>query len=269
MLTVELQRRLLRGEDMPGGELVLRELRRDSRAKRPGNLARLFFQPLEPFLVDDIATRDHPGRVARATLEPVWEWIGRDLMPGQAKAVSEQVAAAFECGDDARAGQLAAGFQDRAVKRMEMLLNAAAKDEKVRRRLSGQIGTRRALDDVAAVVALLRAQDLLAAFGSRLPNHIEALDDATIRDLLLLIESRAGGGPELFVYKLALTMSRLEFPWQLIRLATGAAGSRNASRVAESRYAVAVDIVFAEIERMIEELKSELRIGRTWPPARS
>ena len=75
--------------------------------KRPGNLARLFFQPLEPFLVDDIATHRHPGRIARVTLEPVWEWICRDLMPGEAKAVTEQVAAAFERGEAARAEELA------------------------------------------------------------------------------------------------------------------------------------------------------------------
>ena len=47
---VELERRLLAGEDMPGEVLVLQELRRDqrdnSRAKRSGNLSRLFFQPL-------------------------------------------------------------------------------------------------------------------------------------------------------------------------------------------------------------------------------
>jgi len=53
LLMAELERGVLRGEDMPGAELVLRELRRDAREnarpKRPGNLARLFFQPLEPF----------------------------------------------------------------------------------------------------------------------------------------------------------------------------------------------------------------------------
>ena len=127
---------------MPGAELVLQELRRDardhSRAKRPGNLARLFFQPLEPFLVDDTATHDHPGRIARVTLEPVWEWIGRDLMPGEAKAVTEQVAPAFESGEIRARRATRGGFQDRAVMRIEEALNAAANDEKVRRRLSAR-----------------------------------------------------------------------------------------------------------------------------------
>ena len=46
-----------------------------------------------------------------------------------------------------------------------------------------------------------------------------------------------------------MVMSRLAAPWQLIRLATKAAGSDAAARIAETPYAVTVDIVLAEIER--------------------
>src|SRR3712207_2444775 len=78
LLMAELERGLLRGADLPAAELVLQELRREAREsarpKRPGNLQRLFFQPLEPFLVDD-STQVHPGRIARAALEPFWDWI--------------------------------------------------------------------------------------------------------------------------------------------------------------------------------------------------
>jgi hypothetical protein len=266
LLMAELERGLLRGEDMPGAELVLQELRREARdntrTKRPGNLARLFFQPLEPFLVDDTATHHHPGRIARVTLEPVWEWIGRDLMPGEAKAVTEQVAAAFERGEAARAEQLAFAFQDRAVARMEETLNAAANDDKMRRRIAGQIGTQRALDDVSAIMTVLKSRHQLAIFGTRLPGHIKSFDEAVVGDVKGLIESPSAGGQKLFVYKLIMVMSRLGAPWQLIRLATRAAGSDSSVRIAETPYAIAVEIVFAEIERMVGELKAELRTGR-------
>ncbi len=266
LLMGELERGLLRGEEVAGAELVLQELRREardnSRAKRPGNLARLFFQPLEPFLVDDTATHHHPGRIARVTLEPVWEWIGRDLMPGEAKAVTDQVAAAFDRGEAARAEELAFAFQDRAVLRMEEILKQAAGDEKIRRKLAGQIGTQRALDDVAAVVTVLRSRHALAIFGTRLPGHIKSFDESMVGDVKALVDSPAGGGKKLFLYKLVMVMSRLGAPWQLIRLGTRAAGSDSTMRILETPYAVAVEIVFAEIERMIGELKAELRSGR-------
>ena len=100
MLIGELERGLLRGEETAGAELVLQELRRSARetgrpSQRIGSLARLFFQPLEPFLVDDAATHKHPGRIARVALEPIWEWISRDLLPGEAKSVSGEVSRAY------------------------------------------------------------------------------------------------------------------------------------------------------------------------------
>ncbi len=66
----------------------------------------------------------------------------------------------------------------------------------------------------------------------------------------------------MFLYALVMTMSRLASPWQLIRLATRAAGSDSVTRISETKYSVAVEIVFAEIERMTGELKAELRSGR-------
>lgn len=266
LLMTELERGLLRGEDMTGAELVLQELRRDARdnarPKRPGNLARLFFQPLEPLLVDDTATHSHPGRIARVVLDPMWEWICRDLMPGEAKAVTEQVARAFEEGEVERAEELAHGFQDRAAIRMQEVLAAARSDDKVRRRLAGQIGTPRAIEDVSAILTVIRARQTLAALGAQLPNHIKSLDDSNVGTVKAMIEAPSAGGPTLFVYVLVMTMSRLASPWQLIRLATRAAGGDNASRIAETPYAVTVDIVLAEIQRLISELKAELRSGQ-------
>lgn len=266
LLMTELERSVLRGDDMPGAELVLQELRRDARdnarPKRPGNLARLFFQPLEPLLVDDGATHSHPGRIARVVLDPVWEWICRDLMPGEAKAVTEQVALALDRGEQDRAEELASAFQDRTAMRMDEALATAKADEKARRRLAGQVGTPRALDDIAAILTVIRARQTLAALGSRLPNHIKSLDDSNLGDVKAMIESPMAGGPTLFVYVLVMTMGRMAAPWQLIRLATYAAGNDNASRIAETPYAVTVDITLAEIQRMITELKAELRSGR-------
>ena len=53
LLIAELERGLLRGDDMPGTELLLQELRRSIRESgaqtlRIGDPARLFFQPIEP-----------------------------------------------------------------------------------------------------------------------------------------------------------------------------------------------------------------------------
>ena len=67
---------------------------------------------------------------------------------------------------------------------------------------------------------------------------------------------------DLFLYSLVLVMSRLAAPWQLIRLATRAANSDAAKRIAETPYAVAVEIVLEEVDRRVRELAADLKSGR-------
>src|ERR1700754_4451226 len=73
LLIAELERHLLRGDADTGAELILTELRRTVReagqkAQRIGAAARLFFQPVEPFLVDDAPNHKHRGRIVRSVL---------------------------------------------------------------------------------------------------------------------------------------------------------------------------------------------------------
>src|SRR5262245_42608870 len=77
LLVGELERSVLRGEEVAGADLVLQELRRILRDERDGvhnieDSAQLLFRPLEPFIVDDRGDHKHPGRVARSSLDALW-----------------------------------------------------------------------------------------------------------------------------------------------------------------------------------------------------
>ena len=107
MLVQEFERNLLRGDDSGGSELVLAELRRAIRAEarpepRIGDASRLFFAPVEPFLIDARADHKRIGRIARVSIEPLWSWIGRDLIPAEAKALSEDIGRALLAGELSR-----------------------------------------------------------------------------------------------------------------------------------------------------------------------
>src|SRR5712691_1290420 len=96
LLIAELERGLLRGDEAPGAELVLNELRRSlretgQRSARIGSAARVFFQPIEPFLVDDAAEHHHQFRIARSALDPIWQWVCNFAMKAEAPAYIEQV----------------------------------------------------------------------------------------------------------------------------------------------------------------------------------
>ena len=235
LLVGELERSVLRGDAVAGGDLVLQELRRIMREQRDetarlDETAQLLFKPLELFLVDDRGDHKHLGRVARTSLEALWSWVQRDLLPDDAESLAADVSEAMLAGDRAKTERLTRVFQDRVAAAIEASFSIAAEDGKVRRRILQQIGTPRAGDELAALKC--------------------ALDSAAARD------------GELLLYALLTVMNRMTAPWQLIRLGVKAAGSDTAARVAETNYGEAVNIVLAELERMVAELRNDLRSGQ-------
>ncbi len=267
LLIGELERAVLRGEEVTGADLVLQELRRIVREQRERvprieDSARLLFKPLEPFLVDDRGDHKHPGRVARSSLDALWNWIQRDLLPNDAHALADEVGEAMLSGDQAKTERLARLFQDRVAAAIDANFTAAEEDGKVRRRILNQIGTPRAGEELAALKCALKGRDVLASLSARLPLQIGNLANAQLDECKALIEGAASRDGELFLYALLTVMNRMTAPWQLIRLGVRAAGSDTAARVAETNYGVAVNIVLAELERMVDELRADLRTGQ-------
>ena len=267
MLIAEFERSLLRGDDLSGADLVLQELRRLAReqrdgAPRIGNSARLFFKPLEPFIVDDLGQHRHLGRISRSSLDTLWTWIGRDVLPDDARAVDDIVNTALLNGDEAKAKHFVRAFQDRVAMALTDQLRLADSDAKVRRRMLGQIGTQRAGEDVAILKSVLNARDGLSAMAASLPLQVGNLASKQLEECKALIEKTGAPGTDMFLYSLLTVMNRLAAPWQLIRLGVRAAGSDTAARVAETPYGVSVTIVLSELERQVGELRDDLRSGR-------
>jgi hypothetical protein len=267
LLIGELENSLLRGEEVAGGDLVLQELRRIMREQRDGasrieDSARLLFKPLEPFLVDAQGDHNHLGRVSRSSLEALWNWVQRDLLPNDANALATDVGEAILSGDQAKTERLTRIFQDRVAAAIETKLGVAGDDEKSRRRTLQQIGTPRAGEELAALKCALKGRDVLASLSARLPLQIGNLANDQLEECKALIEGAAARDGDLFLYALLTVMNRMTAPWQLIRLGVKAAGSDIAARVAETHYGVAVNIVLAELERLVAELRDDLRSGQ-------
>ena len=265
LLIGELERGLLHGTSPAGAELVLSELRRSlregqSKSARFGDPARLFFQPLEPFLVDDAPDHKHRGRIARSALEPLWLWVSNTLMPEETKAYGAHVEHALMAGDTDSAEDQARGFQDLVAARITEMLEGA--DDKDLRRLNVQLGTSRALVDVQALGGILHSRNGLAMLGAQLPGHITSLTGPVLESVKVQLDSPVAMKSDLFLYSLVLVMSKLAAPWQLLRLATRAANSDTAKRIAETPYAVAVEIVLEEVDRRVRELAADLKSGR-------
>ena len=277
MLVAELERAMLRGEQAAGSELILEELRQAIRTaghpvSRIGDAAGLFFSPLEPFLIDDAADHKRSGHIARVSVEPIWAWLGRDLMPAEAKALGEDINRALYNDDRVKAEQLTRALHDRAVMRIREAITAVTGDEKGRRRLDVQVGTPRALDDLATIAAVLANRDALAELTRRLPSQIRVLEREHVDLLKAWVDiatskkmsgTIAANKADLVLCGLVLVMRRLPAPWQLVRIATLAAETDDTARIAESPWAVAVTIVLSGIECLVSELRVEHKAHRS------
>jgi len=268
LLIAELERALLRGDDVPGGDLLLQEVRSAVResgqpAARIGSAARLFFRPLEPFLVDDHPLHKHQARILRTALPPIWDWICRDVVPEEVERFSDTAGNALLSGNIAAGEQLSGPFQDRVSERIRSMLAEVQSDDKARRRMIGRVGTPMALESLHDLLAIFAGRESLALLSSQLPGHIQNLAESQLDDVKAMLDSCANRQDRLLPYALVMVMGRLASPWQLVRLAVKAVESDDPARIAGTSYAVAVDITLADIERMVRELKADLKGGKT------
>jgi hypothetical protein len=268
LLLGELERARLRGDVVPGADVVLAELRPVLRRAgreplRIGNPARLFFRPLEPFLVDHWPGEAMPpGRIERGALAPIWDWLCRDLMAERAKAYADQASALLLSGDATGAERLARTFQDLAAQQISNLLTRVECDEKDKRRIASQVGTPHALHNLEALLVALRYRDALALIAARLPARIRNLADEQLENVAMLLQAQAATKPDALIFALVLVADRLTAPWQLVRLAVKSAQSDVAARVRESPLALAVTCVFATMRDILWGLRTAVKEGR-------
>jgi hypothetical protein len=263
LLMAELERGRLRGDELPAIGLILQELRDAAPHEcalppRVGDPQRLFFAPVEPFLIDDRSGRKRPGRVTRISLEPIWRWVSADLIPAEASAYSEQAKRHLLAGETGKAEALARAQQDEAVTRIEAALANIDADVKARRRLAGRIGTPNALEELRDVLAILKARDALATLAARLPQHIRNLADEQLENVKALLDSPLARRSDTSLYALLLAMSRLGSRWHLIRLAVRSAETDVAARIALTPAALAVTLVLDDLELQAMQLREEL-----------
>src|SRR6185295_1794890 len=74
-----------------------------------------------------------------------------------------------------------------------------------------------------------------------------------------LLDSPVGRHRDVFLYALLIVMSRLGSPWQLIRLAILAAASDAVEHIAATPFAMAVDVVLGDFDRIVNNLRGALK----------
>ena len=265
-LLTELERMELCGIDMPGSADIrarLRaELRKDGPAEGSATPSSYFFAPTEPLLVDGAPEHDNTGRITRGSLAPIWEWIGRDLLPIMARDYNDKMKVLIASGKHKEAQLAAVTFQTKVTKAVGGFLKSPEIGEQARSKLAAYTASRSAFGDMLKIMAALRAREAIAKFNAALPAKISKFDDAQIGKIVAQVDAFRKTDADALPFALALVAGRLKAPWQLIRLATKASRSRSAADVAATPYAIAVSMVLDQLDDKRQALRMALKNGR-------
>ncbi len=278
LLSAEITRAKARGEEVPGGELILAALRQGAApapAARPSTgsgaealpqredvVPRLMFRPLEPFLIEERLETKVRGRIMRASLPAIWTFIRRDLRPRESADLETGCQQALEAGDEARAVALISAFLPGFTTAAEAAIEQSNASEQERKRLVVRLGDERVRDDLIDVLAILNDIPAITAAIAKAPASIKNLADEGLANARAMLDPLAASRPGLLPYALALMQGRLVHRAQLARLAVSAADSDEPSKIAAIPYRAAVELVIGDIERATQRVSRALKEGR-------
>ena len=266
-LLTELERLEASEGEMPGTGEVLAKLRAEFRKdgstqNRVDMPSRYFFAPLEPVLVSGAPEHANSGLIQRGSLAAIWEWISRDLLRTMAGDYTKKIDELILANNQKQAAQVAATFQVKVVKSLENMLGSPDGAEQTRKKLATYTASRSAYDDLTKMQAVLRERDALAKFNATLPAAIQKFDDAQVVKITALLDAFRKNHADVVPFALAMVAKRLKNHWQLVRLATKAAATKNAADVAATPYAIAVSMVLDRVEDSRATLRVALRNNR-------
>ena len=266
-LLSEIERLELCGVDIPGSSDILAKLRAEFRKdgstqSRAGSPSRHFFMPLESFLINSAPEHANPGRISRSSLVPLWEWICRDVLPTMARDYNKAIGDLDATNNSKELLKIASAFQTKIVKVLENTLASSNGTELARANLAQYTGSSTAFDDVVKMLHVLRARDALLKFDAKLPQRISKFDDGQVARITPLLDSLRKANADAVPFALTLVAKRLKTDWQLIRLATKAAASKNAADIAMTPYAVALTMVLDQLDDKRTALRIALKHNR-------
>ena len=262
LLMREFERAIDRGEDTAVATFVLDLLRKIVRRSdevsppRTGDLARLFFRPLDPFVTDgSVPLRQ--GMIRRASLFPVWQWIVREGAPEQAKDYEAAMALSPEPGAEAEA----------AVRRLQIaaadaiLKIAGPGGRGDNQRALARIGAPDVVEDLLPIGSVLQAREAFDGLASRLPTHMRVFGDSWVASVIDALNVPSLQAPQLLPFALSMVMQRLAAPWQIVRIAIKMAASDDELRVAATPYGIAVSLALHDMFCLADNLRKDIRRG--------
>ncbi|ULK96731.1 hypothetical protein [Bradyrhizobium sp. I71] len=264
LLMREFERALERGQDTAVATLVLEQLRNivrkteadEAAPPRTDDLSRLLFQVLEPFLVE-AGTPIRVGQIRRSSLQPIWQWLGRDGAPDKVNEF-EALLSRLPADNAGQVDALALRLQAVAADAIFELTGPGGGDKS---RALARVGPPNVIEDLYSIGAILQIREAIATVSERLPRFLRTFGDPQIASVTSALNIPALQTPQMLPFALSMVVQRMTAPWQIIRLAIKIAASDDEIRVAATPYGVAVTIALHDLSCVAAILRMDIKRG--------
>lgn len=245
--------RLIGGKALPH-DLILRglrpQLRRTAAPGRLGTPLRYFCRPFEDLLVNDEREQKQKGRIARSSIDAVWNWLSQDLMGERhaelGRAISEAIVKDDTLGAEAAASELA---REASIALTAALQASPAKAAKA-------LGDTLAVEDAAEIALLLGAAAEIAALQRRLHKPHVNLTEGDIGIAREIFDRATRDNGDLAPYIGLIVMARLARPWEALRFAAAVSHSTNDAMIANTDMGIVGDFLFDELDSHVRKIQA-------------
>lgn len=260
-LVLGLEREKLRGTVLPY-ETILSGLRpklsqAGEAGPRVGDAFRYFCMPFEDMLIDEERGVKQQGRICRSSIQPVWTWLGRDLLPDALKDLSARISGHVLAGDQVELDAAVSVLHASASAAILKALQDARRDPAKHRALKSTLGGEAAMDDAREIAEALSVAPFLLNLQTSLPKPIAEFDEDMVylaRDVFKKVSGTHRDGA---IYIALTVMGRLSQPWQILRLAKKLVRQSNDMLVSQTELGVLGEILLADLEAIATKYSSQ------------
>ena len=169
------------------------QLRQAAQHARMPTPQRFFCQPFEDLLIGRPRNTKQKGRIARSSIEPVWNWLANELMPARHRELTDAIRDAILYSRLSDVEQRAAELWDESA----AALKSALADEKKMTAAAKKLGGVAVAEDAAEIALILRGAPEIEKLQNRLPKPIVSLTDEDIAFLRDAYDRLTASDPDL------------------------------------------------------------------------
>lgn len=258
ILIQEIERDRLKGGTSLPHETILDICRRalDAPARqrlvRLGSPMRVFCQPFDDLVVDRTTTDKQVGRISRASVRPVWEWLSTIADPDEFGLLQARLTSALlehETDEIAVLGHELHVLASRSILRELAPLETGDKEY---RRLAVRLGSEKVLEDARDIANILACEPELSRFRQGLPDKLSTPGSMDVDRLAGEYEEAEAACPGHGYLYLLSVAARMEVSADVMRIVVKIVGSEADRDLRASPLAVIGDCMLHDIDMMAQ-----------------